>query len=97
MLPSFRLIGRVVFPGFYFDAVEITPSAVGVYRFDSEDGEVGKETLAERERERIFSDCNISVSPAGVLTESSGGGPGRGGGAVPVEEASCGETGVLHP
>ncbi|XP_028288752.1 xylulose kinase isoform X2 [Parambassis ranga] len=33
--------------GFYFDTVEITPSAVGVYRFDSEDSEVEVRALVE--------------------------------------------------
>lgn len=28
-------------PGFYFDRMEITPPVVGVYRFDSDDNEVG--------------------------------------------------------
>lgn len=37
--PSYQLLG--VFPGFYFDIMEITPPAMGVYRFDKDDTEVG--------------------------------------------------------
>lgn len=37
--PSDWLSG--VFPGFYFDTMEITPPAVGCHRFDPDDNEVG--------------------------------------------------------
>lgn len=39
-------MGCFVFPGFYFDTMEITPPAVGVHRFIADDSEVGGQTVS---------------------------------------------------
>lgn len=54
-------------PGFYFDRMEITPPAVGVYRFDADDGEVGGPTSYLWPSDPLTSDlwtccCSLQVS-----------------------------------
>lgn len=53
----------VVYPGFYFDTMEITPPAIGVHQFDGDDNKVGRETFTHRKRESLYSDVMWPVSP----------------------------------